>query len=151
MANSFRLATVLRLRERERDHAAQELELVHRAIAILDERSNEIRGEHHRMDLERQSASQGAVAVHRLLDAQRYQLMLLGQLQHLQQQREQLLHEKTRREQVLIEKQKSVKSLEKLKEKHAEDDRNLQQQRQQSRVDEWSVVREAQKRQTGHP
>lgn len=146
MAAPFRLATVLRLRERERDRAAQDLDQVQRAIAIVDERANEIQTEHRRMDLERQEASQGQVAIHRLLDAQRYQLILLGQLQHVSQQRQQLVQEKERREKILVTKQQAVKTLEKLKEKHQEEDRLVQQLRQQSRIDEWSVVREAHRR-----
>ena len=146
MAAPFRLATVLRLRERERDRAAQDLDQVQRASAIVDERANEIQTEHRRMDLERQEASQGQVAIHRLLDAQRYQLILLGQLQHVSQQRQQLVQEKERREKILVTKQQAVKTLEKLKEKHQEEDRLVQQLRQQSRIDEWSVVREAHRR-----
>ena len=146
MAPTFRLATVLRLRERERDQAAQDLDQVHRAIAIIDERTQEIQREHRRMDDERQQASQGAIAVHRLLDAQRYQLILVGQLQHISQQRQQLLQEQERREKVLVTKQQAVKTLEKLKQKHQEEEMHIQQLRQQSRIDEWSVLREARNR-----
>lgn len=143
MAAHFRLATVLRLRERERDQAAGEVEQVHRAIAIVDGRIEELQSEYRQMDDFRQDASIGAISIHRLLDVQRYQLVLTGQIQHAKQQREQLLVELRKREAKLTAIQQKVKVLEKLKEKHLEDDRILQQARQQARIDEWSSIREA--------
>ncbi len=143
MATTFRLATVLKLRERERDAAAMAVQEVYRALQILDERSRELQAEHLEIDRQRQSQLQGAIAVRRLLDGQRYQMVLLGQLQHIAQQQEQLQEEKERREAVLVKRQQEVKVLEKLREKHQEEERKILEARQQSRIDEWSTVRSA--------
>lgn len=143
MATTFRLATVLKLRERERDAAAMAVQEVYRALQILDERSRELQAEHQEIDRQRHSQLQGAIAVRRLLDGQRYQMVLLGQLQHIAQQHDQLQEEKTRREAVLVKRQQEVKVLEKLREKHQEEERKILEARQQSRIDEWSTVRSA--------
>lgn len=143
MAVPFRLASVKKLRERERDTAAMAVQEVHRAIEILESRATEIREENQAMDRERQQALQGSISVHRLLDSQRYQIVLLGQLQHIQQQQQQLQQEKHAREAILVKHQQSVKVLEKLEEKHDLEQQRIAEARQQSRIDEWSTVRSA--------
>lgn len=138
MAAPFRLATILRLRERERDEAAKQVEEVFRAIAILDRNHEELSSEYRSIDATRQSYLVGEVKLQKLLDVQRYQLILLGQIQHIDQQKSLILEELQRRQAHLLEKQQAVKAIEKLKEHHLLDDSKHQQRLLQSRIDEYS-------------
>jgi flagellar protein FliJ len=147
MANRFRLATILRLRERERDHAAKLVEEVFRAIAILDSRIHELQLEYEKIDSTRQEYLVGEVRLQKLLDAQRYQLILVGQMQHFTQQKNAILEELKRRQANLLVKQQAVKAIEKLKENHEQQESQLQQRLLQSRIDEFSNFHSALQRQ----
>ncbi len=147
MANRFRLATILRLRERERDHAAKLVEEVFRAIAILDSRIHELQLEYEKIDSTRQEYLVGEVRLQKLLDAQRYQLILVGQMQHFAQQKNAILEELKRRQANLLVKQQAVKAIEKLKENHEQQESQLQQRLLQSRIDEFSNFHSALQRQ----
>ena len=140
---TFRLASVLRLRERERDQAAHALDQVRQAISILDQRRDELKMEYDAGEEARHGLLHGAVAIHRLLDIQRYQMVLVGQLQHIANQRATLVQEEERRKHALMLRQQAVRALEKLKEHHDEESLRIAVTRQQSRIDEWSITREA--------
>jgi flagellar export protein FliJ len=138
MTRNFRFASILQLRLRDRDKAVQAVEEVKLAIRTIDDQLQSIQSELAGLDSEKRQALQGAVAITSLLGIQRHQLILLGNIQYLSQQRGKLLQESHRREYRLMKTQQAVKSMEKLQERYrlealARDDKLLQ-----SRLDEWS-------------
>lgn len=151
MTTPFRLAVVLKLRERQRDEAARSLDEVRRAIGIVDERTREIEQDFQMIEQEKSQWLMGDIPVHQLLNAQRYQYVLTGQLQHLASQRSQLHAEQIKREQVLVQCQKAVRSLEKLSDAQQALLASKQRELQQSRQDEWSNNRSARSRISREP
>ena len=139
----FRLATLLKLRIRDRDIAAKAVQDVRNAIAKLTERENEIHVSNREMDDYRKQASHGAVNLHQILDAQRFQMVLAAQLDQIADHQSKLKQELERREFTLLKTQQAVKSLEKLKEQrdHAAEVHALA--KQQERLDEWASIRHA--------
>ena len=139
----FRLATLLKLRIRDRDIAAKAVQDVRNAIAKLTERENEIHASNREMDEYRKQASHGAVNLYQILDAQRFQMVLAAQLDQIADHQSKLKQELERREFTLLKTQQAVKSLEKLKEQrdHATEVHALA--KQQERLDEWASIRHA--------
>lgn len=139
----FRLATLLKLRIRDRDIAAKAVQDVRNAIAKLTERENEIHASNREMDEYRKQASHGAVNLYQILDAQRFQMVLAAQLDQIADHQSKLKQELERREFTLLKTQQAVKSLEKLKEQrdHAAEVHALA--KQQERLDEWASIRHA--------
>ncbi len=141
MAKPFRLATLLRLRERDRDHAAKAVQEVHMAIGKLNDAEAEIRQINADMDAVRKDASHGMIAIRQILDAQRYQLILEAQAAEIADHQGKLQQELERRQHQLVRAQQSVKSLEKLRDQRAKAEDTLALAKQQERLDEWASVR----------
>ena len=139
----FRLATLLKIRERDRDLAAKALQDVRLAIERLDEAQKEIDESNRLMNDARKQSSFGAINLHQILDAQRYQLVLSAQSAQIADHKGKLNQELERRQFALVQSQKAVKSLEKLRDQRvqAADVQTLA--RQQERLDEWSSIRHA--------
>ncbi|MDZ4851534.1 MAG: flagellar FliJ family protein [Pirellulaceae bacterium] len=149
MSPPFRFASILQLRIRERDLAASAVEEVVRAMAMIDSQVDEARMELQSLVHERKMASTGNVAVSNLLDFQRHQLVLMGNIQFLTQQRSTLLQEKQRRESKLMKAQQAMKSFENLSEQQQNEAQRLGNERLQSRLDEWSNTRSVVKNNNG--
>ena len=141
MTKKNRFDSIEMLRERERDAAAALVSEVRRAVEIVDERIHENQQEIGEMNTEQQLVSQGNISIRELTEIQRYQLVLLGQIQHLQGQRATLIDEQNRREAVLLKAQQSLKSLQKLHEQYRQKALVIDAARLQSRLDEWSNTR----------
>lgn len=141
MTKKNRFDSIEMLRERERDAAAALVSEVRRAVEIVDERIHENQQEIAAMNQEQQVVSQGNISIRELTEIQRYQLVLLGQIQHLQGQRATLIDEQNRREAVLLKAQQSLKSLQKLHEQYRQEAMTIDAARLQSRLDEWSNTR----------
>ncbi len=141
MSQSFRFDSILKLRLRQRDAAAMAVDEVVRAIRVIDDQLGELQQEISALDGERKLSLTGSVAVGQLMEIQRHQLMLLGNVQYLNQQRSKLLQEKTRREYTLLKAQQALKSLEKLREKRLTEAETIAAAAVQSRLDEWSNTR----------
>jgi flagellar export protein FliJ len=141
MTKKNRLESIETLRERQRDAAAALVNEVRRAIEIVDERVHSNQQEIAAMNKEQQQVSQGSISIRDLTEIQRYQLVLLGQIQHLQGQRATLLEEQNRRESVLLKAQQALKSLQKLQEQYRQEAFALDAARLQGRLDEWSNTR----------
>ena len=141
MTKKNRFDSIEMLRERERDAAAALVSEVRRAVEIVDERIHENQQEIAAMNQEQQVVSQGNISIRELTEIQRYQLVLLGQIQHLQGQRATLIDEQNRREAVLLKTQQSLKSLQKLHEQYRQEALVIDAARLQSRLDEWSNTR----------
>ena len=139
----FRLATLLKLRERDRDMAAKALQDVHLAIDKLDTAQSEIDEANSQMNEARKQSSFGAINLNQILDAQRYQMVLAAQSAQIAEHKGKLTQELERRQFALVQSQKAVKSLEKLRDQRdqAADLHALA--RQQERLDEWSSIRHA--------
>jgi len=133
----FRLATLLRLRESARDERRTLLAQAYRAEDLILEERQRIEAE--RAALERQirdAAGPGEIEVDRLLEAQRFELVLRTQKEQLARQHEQVKAEIERRRQALVEANREVQVLEKLREKQHQRWRDEEDRREVKRLDE---------------
>jgi flagellar FliJ protein len=137
MANTFRLGTMLKLREQARDERRRDLAQAYEAERILRERVEELQQEiaatHART---RQLAGEGSVNVEGLLNTRRYQLLMKSQVAATEQQITQVLEEVERRRQALIESDRDVKVLEKLRERQQQQQEIAEAKREAKQLDE---------------
>jgi flagellar export protein FliJ len=116
----FRLATVLRLREAARDERRADLAEAFRAEEALRRRQEALQTDLTALKAaNRSSVSGGRLDIDRLLDAQRYELLLLAERQVLEAQGETVRQEIERRRLALVEADRDVRVLEKLRETQA--------------------------------
>jgi flagellar FliJ protein len=138
----FRLATLLRVRESTRDERRRDLGKAHEAEEILNERKQELEREAQEVASWQASGEMvGKIDVDRLLGRHRYELVLNGQRQVLNQQSEQLQAEIERRRQVLVEADREVRVLEKLRERKQAEHEQLELLQQQKVMDEIAQTR----------
>lgn len=140
MNQPFRLKSVLKIRRRERDQAGKEVADATAAIAVLDSKLSEIDSEQRSMESIRRQFSSGQVLLNQILDAERYQLVLAAQREHILRDRSLLAQELQRRQAKLVMRQQAVKALEKLEQSHHERVAEAQLRREQMVLDEWSQV-----------
>ncbi len=139
--SKFRLATLLKMRERERNQAGQRVQDARLAIDKLEMAKREILAQNEEMSEMRKCASQGTVNMRNILDTQRFQMTLLAQVQQIDQHLGELRQELQRRELALVHCQQEVKSLEKLREQRREEAESRSLLQQQERTDEWASIR----------
>ena len=113
------------------------------AIEKLDNAQLEIDQVNRQMNDARKQSSSGAINLHQILDAQRYQMVLSAQSAQIADHKSKLNQELERRQYTLVQSQKSVKSLEKLRDQRAQAADLQALARQQERLDEWSSIRHA--------
>ena len=134
----FRLTTLLRLRERDRDDCRAALAEAFRVDDALSGGAG--RPVQQQLDelqaLCRRTAGPGPVDVEQLLESRRYQMTLRGELASLQQQRQAVAAEIERRRQALVEANREVRVLEKLRDRQAERFRDEENRRQIKLLDE---------------
>ncbi len=136
----FRLTTLLKLREAERDRKRAELADAQRALEMIDDRLSELEQEMNAAtEATRRAASVGEVAVDKLLDNQRYELMLLAEKKSVDIQRAQVAEETDRRRLAVVEADRQVKTLEKLREKQQQRHRFEQDSRLAKQLDEVAL------------
>jgi flagellar export protein FliJ len=140
MNQPFRLKSILKLRRRERDYAGKEVADAMAAIAVLDNKLAEIDSQQRSMESIRRQSGEGRVSLYQILDAERYQLILAAQSAHIMQDRSLLVQELERRQAKLVLRQQAVKALEKLEQNHRDHLVDMQNKREQARLDEWSQV-----------
>ncbi len=117
----FRLATLLKIREAARDERRTELAQAYRADDVLQGYMEQVQSELHLLkDQCRKAVGPGMVDVDRLLEAQRYEIILKVQQSHLNEQRQRLAAEIERRRAALLAANREVRVLEKLREHQAE-------------------------------
>ncbi|MFN6161899.1 MAG: flagellar export protein FliJ [Planctomycetota bacterium] len=138
MTQTFRLDSVRKLRQRERDQAGKDVADAVAAIALLDTKLSEIAMQQRQLESLRRDFSQGSISTNRMLDAERYQLVLAAQHAHVSGDRSLLVQELDRRRAKLVIRQQAVKALEKLEQRHDERFAEEQRKRQQLLLDEWS-------------
>lgn len=143
MAKSFRfrLLSIVRLRERERDEAAESLRQALQAKQILEDQVSELRAERNSQNELRMVAHQGAIDPQRMINAQRYQMYLDGQVAGLQQQIAMVEQECQRRRASLVKCEQAVRSLEKLEEHQRVEWNDGQATSEQNTLDQWSSFR----------
>lgn len=133
----FRLTTLLKIREATRDERQAELAEAYRADDILVERLRQIHGEFGALLEEcRKAAGPGAVNIDRLIEAQRYEVMLRAYEKQTLEQRRRLAEEIERRREALLAANREVRVLEKLREHQLERHREEENRRDIKRLDE---------------
>jgi flagellar FliJ protein len=118
----FRLATLQKVREARRMQQRQALAEAFRAEDVLSETRAALAGEEMELRAMQRSATEGKyLDINRLLEAQRYELLLKARGQELAKQAMLLAAETERRRQLLVEADRDVRVLERLDERHREE------------------------------
>jgi flagellar export protein FliJ len=138
----FRLGTLQKVREAHRDQQRASLAEAFRAEQVLAENRAEIAAEEQRLrEMQRAAASEKYLDVNRLLEAQRYDLLLKAQSQELAKQAVLLSAETERRRQAVVEADRDVRALELLDEKHRRAHDREAERAEMKRLDEAATVR----------
>lgn len=112
----FRLATLVRLRESVRDERRGELAQAFRAEELLEEKKAIL--EDHLSQLRhqaRESAGPGEIDIDRLMEARRFETVLLAEREHVGQQQQMVRGEIERRREALVAANRDVQVLENLR------------------------------------
>jgi flagellar FliJ protein len=121
MKFTFRMATLLKLRESTRDERRNHLALAYRAEAMVLEELRRVDDEMAYLRRRLQEAvAPGEIDVDVLVGTQRFESVLTARKQHALQQEELVKAEIERRRQALVEADREVKILEKLRQRHHE-------------------------------
>lgn len=134
----FRLQSVMRLRVRERDKAAQAVQQAQLARQKLLDQVEELQAESAEQNTVRSVASVGQVNIQRVLDAQRYQMNLMESVRGIQANVTLIDQEIEKRRAKLVSCEQDVRALEKLQQHQLEAWRAEQEVRSQARLDEWA-------------
>ena len=141
MSVKFAYTSIQKLRARQRDKAAGDVQQIVLAIEKVTQQVDELSAEINTLTVQRTASLNGALSMNALLDSQRYQMQLVMQIQGLQEKNKILAGEKGRRDAVLLECQRNCKVLEKLEHQHNEQANAREATALQSRLDEWSMTR----------
>lgn len=115
---TFRLATLLRLRELARDERRSQLAQAYRAQEMLEGQKRQIEAQLGDLrERTRRVCSPGAIDVDRLMEARRFETVLLAQVQDIDRKQEMLGAEIERRRQAVVEANREVQILERLRER----------------------------------
>jgi flagellar export protein FliJ len=134
----FRLTSIMRLRVRERDKAAQALQQAQLAKQKLLDQIASLEHEIQEQAAFRGQASLGQVDIQRLLDVQRYQMNLLEEIRSIRGNVGLIEQEISKRRAKLVVCEQGVKALEKLEENNRAAWQAEQSQRTQASLDEWA-------------
>jgi len=143
---TFRLATLLKLREEIRDERRSALAEAFHAEELLVGRIGEIEGENNTLRERRGTiAASGNVAVDELLEMQRYEAILTAELNTLGRQRKLLDVEITRRQEAAAEADRDVRVLEKLRERQHDSYAAKEEAKVRKELDEFANLRHGRK------
>lgn len=138
----FRLATLLRIQEAARDERRSQLAEAYRAEQALRERMGALQQEFARLKGQyRQASERGHVDIDRLIDVQRYEVVLSAEQQVLRQHELALAQEIERRREALVAADREVRVLEKLREQQRERHRAVEEQQAVKQMDEIAARR----------
>lgn len=138
----FRLASLMRLRESERDERREALAQAYRADQMLQQQQEAVQVELQENQRQvQQCAAPGPILVERLLGRHRYELVLQAQLRQLARQRQTIAAEIERRRQALVEADRELKILEKLRDRHYQEFVFQQQKLEMRELDEIALRR----------
>jgi flagellar export protein FliJ len=133
----FRLETLLRLRESQRDQRSRDLgEALELDARLRAEQASLETRRHAELEVLRDVAGQGIVDVDRTLELRRFLSVLRAEMQIVAAQIEALGREIDRRRQELVEADRAVRVLEKLRERHAQHYRERVDREEVSALDE---------------
>ncbi len=136
----FRLETLMKIRERERDEAREELAKAYQAVDILGEQFRDVAGQQQENESQRSEVQAvGKISVDSVIEVQRYRLLLRASRNEVVKQIEQVEVEVERRRQVLIEADREVRVLEKLKEKQMQRHAEEQDRIENNQMDEFGT------------
>jgi flagellar protein FliJ len=139
---NFRLNTLQKVREAHRDQQRESLAEAFRAEQVLAENRAQLVDEKRELRELQRSAIEGQyLDVNRLLEAQRYELLLKAQGQELAKQAVLLAAEAERRRQILVEADREVRVLELLDERHRRAYDRDEQRAETKRLDDVATVR----------
>lgn len=139
---TFRLESLKKLREAERQQRRIELAEAFHAESLLHQHTSQL--EQDIREVEQQSrivSSPGRVHVDRILDTHRYKLMLKSQLMTLSQKEVQLQTEIERRRAALAASDRDVRVLEKLRERKQQEHRATELKHELLQLDESAAQR----------
>lgn len=142
MSTSTRWQSIIRIRTRRRDTAAESVRKAEQAINILDSHVGEIQSEIEQIDRKRAADQIGRINVDAMLESQRYSSVLFSQLAYLNQQKSKLEQERERRQKLLLTAQQELEAITKLEEKRIELEKVKEEKRNQESLDAWSITRE---------
>jgi flagellar FliJ protein len=138
----FRLETLQKIREAHRDQQRASLAEAFRAEQVLAENRAQLVAEERELrELQRSATDAKYLDVNRLLEAQRYELLLKAQSQELAKQAILLAAETERRRQTLVEADREVRVLELLDERHRSAYIRDEQRAETKRLDDVATVR----------
>ncbi len=133
----FRLQTVLRLRENERDDRRRELGQALQAKQVLEEYERRMAAEWESLNVRlRECSRAGEVQVDLMLHLRRYQMTVAAQREVLKQQMAQVEEEIERRRERLAEADRQVRVLEMLRERRFEEYRREEDRLETKMLDE---------------
>lgn len=136
----FRLETLQKLREARRNQERTALAEAFRAEQILAEHGAAVAAEQAtQRGLQRRLTASRYLDVNRLLEAQRYELVLKAREQELARQKELLAVETERRRQAVVEADREVRVLELLDERHRRQHQRDQQRKETKQLDEAAL------------
>lgn len=134
---TFRLATLLRLRENQRDQRRAELAQAYHADDIMNQQQEELaRARAALVATRRSAAGPGGVDVDRLIQTQRYDLLLKTHSDQIDRQREAVAQEIELRREKLVHANRQTRILENLREKQSERFREDENRREVKVLDE---------------
>ena len=137
----FRLGTLQKVREAARDEHRVSLAESFRAEQILAESRAEVAAEAESMRALQRSASAGRyLDVNRLLEAQRYELLLKARAEELAKQAILVAAETERRRQILVESDREVRVLQRLDERKRREHTLEQQRLETKQLDEVAAI-----------
>jgi flagellar export protein FliJ len=138
----YRLETLQKVREAHRDQQRASLAEAFRAEQVLAENRAQLVAEEEALrELQRSATAGHYLDVNRLLEAQRYDLLLKAQSQQLAKQAVLLAAETERRRQALVEADREVRVLELLDERHRRAHQLEAERKETKRLDEAATVR----------
>jgi flagellar FliJ protein len=138
----FRLNTLQKVREAHRDQQRTSLAEAFRAEQVLAENRAQLADEERELRELQRSACEGQyLDVNRLIEAQRYELLLKAQGQELAKQAILLAAEAERRRQTLVEADREVRVLEMLDERHRRAHDRDEQRAETKRLDDMATMR----------
>lgn len=138
----FRLESLLKLREAERQQRRLEMAEAFHAESILRQQASQLRQDI--QEVEKQSrviSSPGRVQVDRVLEAHRYKLLLKSQVMTLAQKQAQLQVEIEKRQTALVIADRDVRVLEKLRDRKRAEHDAAELKRELKQLDEVAVQR----------
>jgi flagellar protein FliJ len=138
----FRLESLRKVRHARRDERRIALAEAFRADELLTERQAELATERSQLRALQQSAASGQILdVNRLLEAQRYELVLRARGQEVANQRALLETETERRRQALVEADRDVRALDLLDERQRTEHQRRSLRNENKQLDEIAAQR----------